>query len=675
MTEVDYVYYNAVSADYDRAEYEPELSAITADKPRTVRTPDEKETWELSLEESKRIALENNKQIALLRYQPGIQGTQIEQALSEFDTTFELGGGWSRQDRQVSTNIQTFGTGRTAVQQDLFGSQVGQGGFGISSTAGASNPEGINDSLGAVPTRSGLGSIPGGNVLGLSKRNAAGGLTSIGYSLDYTKTDPVSQFVSVNPAWRSQVNLSVEQPLLQGAGVEYNRGPLLIARANYDWSIRQFDVNVRTLLRDVENAYWQLYFTYQDLYSREVGMRQALATWQKEKNKLDVGTAAKPDVAQAREQFEFFRAARTQALSRVLSAERSLRELMGLPPDDNRKIIPKDEPTIAEYEPNWDAGVLEAMDGRPELSAQRLAMRAAEIEVARQKNGLLPDLTLFGNYAISGLDNQYDQSIDRLTDNSFTDWTLAIRYRRQIGERSANAAVRRAEMSLTRERAELRNLEHTILHDLHEAYQNLVTSYDLIQIQKDRRQAAAEQLQAREEFYRQGRYTIDILLQAQTTFADALRDESQAIAQYNQALAQWQFAKGTTLTNDNVALVEEGMSLVKERFLRNRWKQWVHSLPLPIHVGEKVHADSFPEPDTTLPLYPELTPEAAPAEEKATGAPKHSTGMEGKPEKKPAVEAKPADKKSTKAGPASGSAPSELPTLPAAISRPTKSTR
>lgn len=624
MTELDYTYYNRISGDYDHKDYGT-VENLPPGNPRTVRDPAERVQWQLSLAETKRITLENNKQIAFLGYQPGEAGTNISLQESIFDAFFETGVQWGKAETQVTNAVQVIGTGRDAIVQKTFGTSAG--GFGVNSTLGAA-------------TQDTFSQLPGVDLARFSKRNVAGGLTVLSYGIDYQNINPVNAFTAVNPSWRQSVNFSVSQPVLQGAGVEYNRSQILIARSNHEQAIKQFETSVRTVLRDVEVAYWQLYFTYQDLYSREQGMRQALATWQKEKNKQEVGTGAVPDVAQAREQYEFFRGARLQALARVLAAERDLRELMGLPPDDERQIVPADDPTIAEYEPDWSVGVLEAMDLRPELAAQRYAIRSAEIELMRQKNGLMPDLTVGANYGITGLDNQFDQSVDVLTNNQFTNWTLSARYRRQIGERSANAAVRRAQLALSRLRAQLRNEEQTILTDLQEAFQNLITNYELIQIQKDRREAATAQLLAREQFYQQGKTTIDVLLQAQTTFADALRDEGQAIVNYNQSLIQWEFHKGTILINDNVALAEDGVSAMNPKYTKNRIRQWQKSLPLPIHKGDKVHADSFPCPDTSIPLYREnLGIDPATLKENRqelnTPAPEAPAEMEGVPSAPP----------------------------------------
>ena len=597
MTEQDYVYYNSVSGDYEHRTYE-DAFPVPPGAPRTVRNPDDRIEWKLTLEESKRLALANNKQIAFLGYQPGEAGTAIESALAAFDANFELGGSWGRTDQQVANSIQIFGTGQNAILQDLFGQQAAQGAVGSMTDGGATNPGATSGAL------SGAGAAFGGDLLGLQKRNAVGGTTRISYGLDYNKTDPASTILLVNPAWTSAATLGVVQPLASGFGAEFNRSPILIARAQHEQAIKQFQTNVHTLLRDVENAYWQLYFTYQDLYSREVGMKQGLATWQKEKNKFEIGTGAISDVAQAKEQLEFFRAARLQALQRVLDAERTLRQLMGLPPDDDRWIVPKDDPTLAEYNPQYQVGIMEAMDLRPELAAQRYLVRQAELQHFQAKNGLQPDLSVFATYRITGLADEWTDSVDTLTDTDFESWFVGFRYRRPLGERAAHASTSRFRLALSREQHTLRSVEHDIIHEIHTAYQNLITNFDLINVQKDRRHAAADQLMAREQQYLQGAQTIDVLLQSQTTFADALRDESQAIALYNQALVQWEFVRGTILANDNVVIAEEEVSRVKDKLRRQRANQWARGLPLPIHRGDRV-SENLVAPDDSGPLYPE----------------------------------------------------------------------
>ncbi len=604
MTQLDYSYYNAVTPETN-APREEDIAQLTAGgTPRTVADPTEKQDWELSLEDCKRIALQNNKRIAFLGYEPGVQGTQIQTTLARFDATIEGGAQWAYSDTPLTNSIQVFGTNATAINTKSFGTSAG--GFGTSTTDGGATSEFLGTQL------------PGQNLFSISKRHATGGLTRIAYDIDYQNIDPAGAFITVNPAWRSTVTARLEQPLLQGAGVEFNRAPILIARATHEQSIKTFEDEVQKLMRDVELAYWDLYFKFQELYSREAGLEQALATWQKERNSEIYGKSTAADVAQAREQLELFRAQRLVSLNDLLNNERKLRELMGLAPDDEFRIIPKDEPTFARYEPDWQLAVSEAMQFKPDLQAARFQIRAAELELSRQRNGLLPDLTVGGSWSLVGLDNQWDQSIDRLTDGDFEAWTLFVRARRQIGERAANAGVRRAQLLLSQRRGELRNLEHTALHGLAQQYQKIVSNYQLIQAQKDRRQAAADQLQARENIYREGVATIDLLLQAQSRFADALREESQAVVDYNKALAEWEYARGRTLANDNIVLAEQRISLASPKLRSDRAKWLENSIPMRIHPGSKVHADPGC-PEDNRPLYPNNigTTTVAPSEEAA----------------------------------------------------------
>ena len=82
--------------------------------------------------------------------------------------------------------------------------------------------------------------------------------------------------------------MEIRQPLLQGAGVEYNgiAGPgaipgfnqgVLIARVNADIALTAFEAGVRNLVSDVENDYWELYFAYRNLDAWKKGRDQRVA--------------------------------------------------------------------------------------------------------------------------------------------------------------------------------------------------------------------------------------------------------------------------------------------------------------------------------------------------------------------------------------------------------------
>ena len=111
----------------------------------------------------------------------------------------------------------------------------------------------------------------------IQKRSATGSLFALRHILDYdANTTPSNRFPTI---WNTHVEGEFRQPLLQGAGVNYNRiaglngvpgqaNGVLVARINSDISLADFEMGVRDLVSNVENAYWDLYFAYRDLDAR-----------------------------------------------------------------------------------------------------------------------------------------------------------------------------------------------------------------------------------------------------------------------------------------------------------------------------------------------------------------------------------------------------------------------
>src|SRR5262249_8941229 len=120
----------------------------------------------------------------------------------------------------------------------------------------------------------------------------------------------------------------------------------------------------------------------------------------------------------------------------------------------------------------------------------------------------------------------------------------------------AHAAVRAAKLNLARSYFVLQDQEMRMEQFLALQYSNLVQFYELIRAQRSQREAAAIQLEARFKEFLAGRGTLDFLLEPHPVWADALRDEFNAIVQYNNAIITFEYAKGTIMQHDNVVISE-----------------------------------------------------------------------------------------------------------------------
>ncbi|NDH94946.1 MAG: TolC family protein, partial [Planctomycetia bacterium] len=178
-----------------------------------------------------------------------------------------------------------------------------------------------------------------------------------------------------------------------------------------------FEIGVRNLVSDTEQAYWELYFAYRDLEARKIGRDSALEAWRRV-HALYVeqsrgGEADKE--AQAREQYFFFRSEVEQSLNSVYSAENRLRYMMGISSSDGRLIRPADEPTTARVAFDWQQSLVEALSRSAELRRQKWRIKQRELELTAAKNLVLPRLDLIGLWRFRGMgadllgsNNSYD---------------------------------------------------------------------------------------------------------------------------------------------------------------------------------------------------------------------------------------------------------------------------
>ena len=475
----------------------------------------------VSMAECVQFALEHNPGIHVSHYLVPSAAESIPLQESAFDPVFKMGAQWGRSDQQVLSAIEGNGIGSGGIVTDTFGP-----------------PQGLTEQL------------------SLAKTFESGGFFEAGWETTYTFTEPAGSFLTLNPSQRSRLNFRLEQPLFRGAGEDVNKAGIRIARANHRASIYSFEAAVNQLIRDTQQAYWQLHLARSNVQANEQFVKEARVTWQKEVAKRGLGASSLPQIAQAREQYERFRQELARSRREFLSAERGLRQILGMPGHTERRLVPDTAPRKDFEGLDWDSSLSEALVNRPEIAAQRESVRTAEISYDTAANGLDPDVTAFANYSLSGVGNNFHDSANTVLDNQFQDWTLGFRYERAFGRRFDQATEQQASVTLLQQRAQLRAVEHSIEHELRAAYDRLVTTSELVDTLENQLAAAQVQIDANQALLENGQISLDLFLRTQAAYAETLRQKEQVFVEYTQALADWEFAKGTIMRTADVTLSE-----------------------------------------------------------------------------------------------------------------------
>ncbi len=600
--------------------------------PLTLANSEAHEIWDLALEEAVRYTLANAKVVRVLGpsvdipdtllsnpdfvetvYGPAVTEanprTGVEAALSAFDTQFTTNVLWERNERPI--NFLLGGLVARELRQDLgtFQSQ-------------------------------------------LQKTSATGGTFAIRNNTTYEyNNNPTNLFAS---AWNTNVEMEFRQPLLQGAGVQFNRiaGPnnspgfffsngVVLARIDTDISLADFEASVRNLVSDVERAYWELYNSYRSLDALIAGRDSALQTWRRVYALYQSGAEGgrAEEEAQAREQYFLFRANVEEGLSQLYLAESRLRYVMGLAATDGRLIRPSDEPTTAKVAFDWHEIQLEALARSVELRRQKWQVKRREMELIASRNFLLPRLDAVGRYRWLGFgdhlidpdgDNPpFDNAFETMTSGDFQDWQLGVQLSLPLGFRRELAGVRSAQLQLARDRAILQDQELELSHQLSNAIRNLDRHYTLSQTQFNRRAAAQRQVEAVKAAYEVGQVTLDLLLDAQRRLADAEIQFYSSLVEYSLAITQVHFRKGSLLEYNNVQLAEApwpGKAYFDAR-KRARARDAAHFLnygytrprvlsrgPIMQHQYRSTGTPVFDQPSGMVQPRPEAVPTPAPVE-------------------------------------------------------------
>ena len=528
-------------------------------QPRSSLTEIPDEFWDLSLEESLLIALNDTKilrslnanvlfnpQAAPSNLDPAVTSSDpivgTEAALAQFDANVAASLIYSNNDDVFNNPILSGGAAE--VQQDLT-----VGSFNINKTA-------------ATGTRFDIQS----NV-----------------THDNTNNPTVLFGSSFTTLWQA----SVRQPLLQGRGVRFNQiaGPngtvglrfgtgILISRINHDISIVQFERSVQQMVNEIINAYWTLELAYRNFDSIKQTRDGSLKTWNIAKARRDnglVGGEADRE-SQAREQYYLFQAQLLAALngdpqngiSGILQAESDLRRLLNLPQSDQALIRPADQPIMGQTVRPWHDLADLAMTYRTEIREQRQRVNQRKLEYEAALNFTLPRLDAiatyrnngFGDDLINGGGGQFVGAVDNAIDGDYDEWEVGFTLDVPVGLRQAHAGLRNTQLQLSREKALLKEQQRQVLHDLGGAVRQVDQNRANIELAKLRSEAAVETVEARFAAYEADAIGFDELLDAQSRMLTAQLAYFNAITNYELSRNDLYLQSGRLLIEHGVALNE-----------------------------------------------------------------------------------------------------------------------
>jgi outer membrane protein TolC len=363
----------------------------------------------------------------------------------------------------------------------------------------------------------------------------------------------VSRISNQQPPFSSGVTASISQPLLNGAGgtiarsaVERSKLGLTIAQVNYR-------SRVLSVIRDTENAYYNLVTARENLRIRQLSLELAQRLYEENQARRASGLATDLDVAAAEVGVANARRAAILADQSVHNAEDALLSLINVPTLDERPG-PVAFTDYREGAPSFARSYKAARDNYPDTLSAQDVIRQLEIDVATAKRNRLPTLNLNASVGYSTNDVSYNEVITSLPDNHGDNRSVSLTYSMPWGMRADRARYRSAVAGLKAQQARREQLELQLLVSVRSAVRAVEANLASVDIAAQATQLAAKQYDLQKARFDAGLSTSRLVLQAQDDLETARLNELTANATLWSAIAELHRLEGSSIERFGVQM-------------------------------------------------------------------------------------------------------------------------
>jgi outer membrane protein TolC len=555
----------------------------------------------ISMNDAVALALENNLDIAIARYNLNIADTDVWRA--------KAGSSILGVNSGVVQNTPGGGVGG-------LGTQVGSGQGGTSVAAGGAGTGSgglVVSTFGSGPLITSFDPILTGtlqldrfkstlcdSIICLpSETNTAtenfaytqgfqwGTNLSVGFNNNRVSTNNGDQPVS--PALNTNFRAQLTQHLLQGFGFAPNTRFIQIAKNNREISDVAFRLQITTTVDQIENMYWDLVFAYENVRVQQEQLAFAQKTLSDNRKQVEIGTLAPIEVVRAQSTVATNQQTLTLALTNLeleqLLMKNALSRTLVDPVLADAEVIPTSTMELSAQEavvPTQDL-VNDALGHRPELAEARINLSNTEISNKAIRSALLPTVDLFAYYGGNGLggspnaqyvcaqpnppqqfcqgftkfpSTSYGGGLNELVNSTAPDKGAGITINIPLRNRAAQATQVRSEFEYRQAQLRIQQIENQVRIEVRNAQFGVQQNRASVASAQAALDLGRQSLDAEQKKYALGASTSTLVLQNQALMTQAEVTLVSAKAAYEKAEVELDRAIGLLLDHAGIVIAE-----------------------------------------------------------------------------------------------------------------------
>jgi outer membrane protein TolC len=550
----------------------------------------------LSLKDAIDLALEDNLDLAIARYNLPIANTDILRT--------QAGGFF----RGVNTGVVQgtpgggvggFGTG--APGAGAGGTTGGAGGAGagasglVQSTLGAGTAVSSYDpaivaSIGAEHQTTPLANLQIYGVPSLQLNTGSSTIeylqafpsgTSVSFQFNNSRQTNNSPFFFLSPSNNSTFRFSFQQQLLAGFGFGPNLRYLRIASNNKRISDIAFKDQVIATVTQIENIYWDLVSAYEQTRVNEQSFSFAQQTLENARKQLQLESVPTMEVLRAEAEVskrdQELTVARTNLQLQETLMKNAVTKSLDDPVLEAMPVVPTDEqiqPAPIEAVKSIRDLIADAQHNRPELAESDIDLVNRQISRRAARNALLPSLSLVGFYGGTGLAGplnplctdctssvpvDFAGALRNAFNNSSPDYYIGLNLSIPIRNRVAKADQYRSELEYRQAELRSEQLKKQVRIEVRNAQYALDQTGARVEAARKARDLAQRTFDITKKEQELGSGSSYQTLSAQRDLALAELDLVGAMTTHQKAKVELDRATGTTLEHNGI-LIQDAIS-------------------------------------------------------------------------------------------------------------------
>lgn len=555
----------------------------------------------LSLKDAIDLALEDNLDLAIARYNLPIANTDV---LRTQAGGFFRGVNTGVVQGTPGGGIGGFGTG--APGAGAGGTTGGAGGAGagasglVQSTLGTGTPvlpydpvinlNGGDEHLTLPePNRQiyGVSSLQANTVqanANFSQAFPSG--TTVSFLFGNSRQTTNSPFFNLSPTLSSSFRFQIQQELLAGFGFGPNLRYLSIAKNNKKISDIAFKDQVIATVTQIENIYWDLVSAYQQTQVNEQSFAFGEQTLDNAKKQLQLESIPAMDVMRAEAEVskrdQELTVARTSLQLQETLMKNAITKSLDDPVLESIAVIPTDQmQNVAPPAAQPIQDLISQAQNRPELAESNIDLVNRQISRRAARNALLPSLSLVAFYGGSGLagplnplyslgpntsnvPTDFSGALQNAFNNSSPDYYVGLNLTIPIRNRVGKADQYRSELEYRQAELRLEQLKKQVRIEVRNAQYALDQTGARVEAARKARDLAQRTFEITKKEQELGAGSSYQTLSAQHDLALAELDLVNAMTVYAKARVELDRATGTTLEHNGI-LIQDAISGVLSR--------------------------------------------------------------------------------------------------------------